>query len=524
MMGAFWPIPPHLPLFIKLSKTWRGQANRAVRAWLCPAAPLDISHARPYLGRMIQFEHTFARDVPLGVLEQTPEAAPAPALVVLNDGLAQDLGLVPEILRADGAAWFSGAACPATAIPRAMAYAGHQFGGFSPVLGDGRAHLLGEIITPQGARFDLHLKGSGRTAFSRGGDGRAHLAPMLREYLISEFMAAVHIPTTRALAVVTTGTQVLRDNALRQGAVLARIAASHIRVGTFEYFVNRGDIGSLRALMAHTLARHYPSAPRTAFGLLDAVIAAQAQLIAQWMGAGFVHGVMNTDNMALSGETIDYGPCAFLDGYDEGAVFSSIDHSGRYAFAMQPRILAWNISRLAQALLPLMPGDEAAAVDAANARLDGIAGIYRHAWRGVFGRKLGLEGPNPADDDLIEGFLSLIQGADFTQCFRALQAAKTDAARLLSLMVLDKRSAAGAWLAQWRARVGDGDLRLQNPAIIPRNHLVQSALDAAEAGDMAPFHALLAHLQTPFASAKTREAYALGPPAGFGRYTTYCGT
>lgn len=472
----------------------------------------------------LTLHHSFAADVPLGVLDQTPDPAPSPAMVVLNEGLAAELGLPLDALRAHGAAWFSGASWPASAVPRAMAYAGHQFGGFSPVLGDGRAHLLGEVLTPQGARFDLHLKGSGRTAFSRGGDGRAHLAPMLREYLISESMAALRIPTTRALAVVTTGHKVLRDNALRAGAVLARVAASHIRVGTFEYFAHRGDIGSLRALMDHTLARHYPDAPRGAFGLLDAVIAAQARLIAQWMGVGFVHGVMNTDNMALSGETIDYGPCAFLDGYDENAVFSSIDHAGRYAYAMQPRILAWNISRLAQSLLPLMGGDEAAAVDAANARLDGIAGIYRAQWRAVFGRKLGLSAPSPADDALIEGFLALITGADFTQCFRALQAARGDDTRLAALLPVDRRGALVGWLAQWRARTDQSDLNAVNPAVIPRNHMVQTALDAAEGGDMAPFHALLAQLQHPFAPETGREAYALPAPMGFGRYTTYCGT
>lgn len=476
----------------------------------------------------LDLHHSFARDVPQGVLAQTPDSAPAPALVVLNEPLAGQLGLPLDALRAQGAAWFSGATWPASAVPRAMAYAGHQFGGFSPVLGDGRAHLLGEILTPQGARFDLHLKGSGRTAFSRGGDGRAHLAPMLREYLISESMAALGIPTTRALAVVTTGHRVLRDNGLRAGAVLARVAASHIRVGTFEYFAHRGDIGSLRALMDHTLARHYPDAPRTAFGLLDAVIVAQARLVAQWMGVGFVHGVMNTDNMALSGETIDYGPCAFLDGYDENAVFSSIDHAGRYAYAMQPRILAWNISRLAQSLLPLMGGDEAAAIDAANARLDAIAGIYRTQWRAVFGRKLGLDAPSPADDTLIEGFLALITGADFTQCFRALPGAKGDDTRLAALLPVDLRGALGDWLAQWRGRVGQGDLTALNlgvnPAVIPRNHRVQAALDAAEHGDMAPFHALLAQLERPFAPEAGREAYCLPAPAGFGRYTTYCGT
>ncbi len=489
---------------------------------------VGIRARAPYIRAMITLHHSFATDVPLGVLEQTPDPAPAPALVALNETLATQLGLPLEALRTNGAQWFSGASWPDGATPRAMAYAGHQFGGFSPVLGDGRAHLLGEIVTPQGARFDLHLKGSGRTAFSRGGDGRAHLAPMLREYLISESMAALGIPTTRALAVATTGRDVLRDGGLKRGAVLARSAASHIRVGTFEYFASRGDVGSLRALMDHTLARHYPDAEKSAFGLLDSVIAAQSRLIAAWMGVGFVHGVMNTDNMALSGETIDYGPCAFLDAFDENAVFSSIDHSGRYSYAMQPRILAWNISRLAQALLPLMEGDEAQVIDAANARLDGIAAIYRSQWRAVFARKLGIDAPTAADDALIEAFLQLIQGADFTQSFRALAAAKTDGARLSALIPLEARAMLDGWLAQWRARglqsAGRGDLNTVNPAAIPRNHMVQAALDAAESGDMAPFHALLAQLQNPFAPETGREAFCLPAPTGYGRYTTYCGT
>jgi uncharacterized protein YdiU (UPF0061 family) len=334
--------------------------------------------------------------------------------------------------------------------------------------------------------------------------------------------------------VVTTGRDVLRDNGLRKGAVLARIAASHIRVGTFEYFANRGDTASLAALMAHTLARHYPSAPPTAFGLLDAVIAAQARLIAAWMGAGFVHGVMNTDNMALSGETIDYGPCAFLDAYDEAAVFSSIDHGGRYSYGMQPRILAWNISRLAQALLPLMEGAQDMAIEAANARLDGIAGIYRSAWRDVFARKLGIAQPIPADDAVIEGFLTLITGADFTRCFRALGAAHGDGDKLAALLPAQRRDDALRWLDTWRARRGADagalfqgggavDLAAVNPAVIPRNHMVQAALDAAEGGDMAPFHALLTAVQQPF-SPHAPDAYTLPAPTGFGRYTTYCGT
>lgn len=459
----------------------------------------------------IQFEHSFARDVPLGALEQTPHHAPSPELVVLNEGLCNALGLPLAALRENGAMWLSGATWPAGAVPRAMAYAGHQFGGFSPVLGDGRAHLLGEILDPQGGRFDLHLKGSGRTAFSRGGDGRAALGPMLREYLISEAMAALGLPTTRALAVVTTGETILRDQGLVPAAVLARVAASHIRVGTFQYFAARGDLTSLDALIRHTVARHYPQSDPTALGLFDAVARAQARLIAGWMGVGLVHGVMNTDNMALSGETIDYGPCAFLDHYVPDQVFSSIDRQGRYAYANQPRIMMWNLARLAEALLPFFDPDEARAVEIANDRLEQLAGIYQREWLSVMGRKIGIE-----DESLINAFLAAIEGADFTQCFAALS---FDDAALLDLV--SDQTALRAWLPAWHAR-RDPHLILKNPIVIPRNHLVEAALTAATDGDIAPFHALLAEVQDPFRP--DRGLFGFGPPASSGRYVTFCGT
>lgn len=459
----------------------------------------------------IVFDHSFVRDVPLGALEQTPHPAPSPELVVLNEELCDALGLPVAVLRKNGANWLSGATWPAGAVPRAMAYAGHQFGGFSPVLGDGRAHLLGEILDPQGQRFDLHLKGSGRTAFSRGGDGRAALGPMLREYLVSESMAALGLPTTRALAVVTTGEDILRDQGLVRGAVLARVAASHIRVGTFQYFSARGDLASLEALIRHTVARHYPQAEPTALGLFDAVAAAQAQLIAGWMGVGFVHGVMNTDNMALSGETIDYGPCAFLDNYGPDQVFSSIDRQGRYAYANQPRIMMWNLARLAEALLPFFDPDAARAVEIANDHLDQLVGIYHREWLSVMGRKIGIE-----DEALITRFLAAIEGADFTQCFAAL-ARDTDA--LLDLVA--DQSALRAWLPLWQAR-RDPQTVLKNPTVIARNHLVEAALNAASAGDMAPFDALLAEVKDPYRP--DRGIFASGPSAGLGRYVTFCGT
>lgn len=458
---------------------------------------------------MIQFENSFARDVQAGVLAQATAPAPAPNLIILNTDLADALGLDPLELRTHGADLFSGRQLPPGAVPRAMAYAGHQFGGFSPTLGDGRAHLLGEILDPRGQRFDLHLKGSGRTAFSRGGDGRAALGPMLREYLISESMAALGLPTTRALAVVTTGDSILRDQGLVPGAVLARVAASHIRVGTFQYFAARGDLTSLDALIRHTVARHYPMADQTALGLFDAVAEAQARLIAGWMGVGFVHGVMNTDNMALSGETIDYGPCAFLDHYAPDQVFSSIDRQGRYAYGNQPRIMMWNLARLAEALLPFFNPDEARAVEIANERLDQLAGIYHREWLIVMGRKIGIQ-----DEDLITGFLAAIEGADFTQCFAALS---SDA--LLDLVT--DQTALRAWLPAWHAR-RDPRVVLRNPIVIARNHLVEAALNAATAGEMAPFLALLAEVKEPYRA--DRGIFALAAPQGQGPYVTFCGT
>ncbi len=474
-----------------------------------------------------RFDNSLVRDLPGAFLRLSPDAAPAPALVFLNDPLAADLGLDPAPLRAEGAAWFSGAALPPGADPVALAYAGHQFGGFSPVLGDGRAHLLGEILTPDGRRFDLQLKGSGRTPFSRGGDGKAALGPMLREVLISDFIAAAGVPTTRALAVATTGEDIWRETRL-PGAVLARIAASHLRVGTFQFFAARGDTATLRALLAHAIARHDPAlAPDDALGFLDAVIARQCRLIAQWMGLGFIHGVMNTDNMALSGETIDYGPCAFMEGFAPGTVFSSIDRQGRYAWANQPQILGWNLARLAEAMLPLLDPDPDPdpdrAVTLANDRLGAIAARYRAEWLAVMRAKLGLVGEEPGDAALIEDLLAALNGADWTLTFHRLsEAAEGDTARLLPLV--PDRAGITAWLPRWQARLSPGAaarMRATNPAVIPRNHRVEEALAAATGGDMAPFTALLAAIRAPFAA---NEAYMLPAPTGFGPYVTFCGT
>jgi uncharacterized protein YdiU (UPF0061 family) len=466
----------------------------------------------------IAFDHSYARDLPGTYLRVAPDPAPAPRLLVLNHPLATALGL--DLTVAEAEAWFSGASLPPGADPIAQAYAGHQFGGFSPQLGDGRAHLLGEVLAPDGQRYDLQLKGSGKTPFSRGGDGKAAIGPMLREYLISEFMAAMGVPTTRSLAVVATGEAVWRETKL-PGAVLARVAASHLRVGTFQFFAARGDQANVKALADYAIARHYPDlvqADNPYLALLDTVIATQAKLIAQWMGLGFIHGVMNTDNMAISGETIDYGPCAFMEGYAPGTVFSSIDHQGRYAYQNQPLILGWNLARLAETLLPLLDRDQDKAVDLANDRLTGIAPRYRSEWLTVIRRKLGLPGEDPADAPLADDLLTAMTGADWTLTFRRL----ADETALRPLF--PDFTAMQAWLPRWRVRAGDGAaarIAEANPAVIPRNHKVEAALSAATEGDMAPFHALLAALQQPFTEA---EPYALPAPSGFGQYVTFCGT
>jgi serine/tyrosine/threonine adenylyltransferase len=463
----------------------------------------------------LTFDHSYARDLPGTYLRVAPDAAPAPRLLVLNRPLAAELGLA--LSEDEARDWFSGASLPPGAEPIAQAYAGHQFGGFSPQLGDGRAHLLGEIIARQG-RFDIQLKGSGRTPFSRGGDGKAAIGPMLREYLISEFMAAMGVPTTRSLAVVATGEEILRETKL-PGAVLARVAASHLRVGTFQFFAARGEQDKVKALADYAIARHYPDlAPGDTLGLLDAVIARQCALIADWMGLGFIHGVMNTDNMAISGETIDYGPCAFMEAYAPGTVFSSIDHQGRYAYANQPLILGWNLARLAETLIPLIDANPEKAVEIANDRLAAIAPRYRAEWTRVMRRKLGLPGAEEEDAQLADDLMTAMEGADWTLTFRRL----TDPSTLRPLF--NDFTKLEAWLPRWQARAGEGAaqrLAEANPAVIPRNHQVEEALTAATTGNMAPFHALLAAIQAPFTEA---EPFMLPAPSGFGQYVTFCGT
>ncbi len=465
-----------------------------------------------------RFDNSYAR-LPEGLFTRTlPVPVRAPRLIALNEPLAEDLGLDPAILRTAAFATFAGNELPPGAEPIAQAYAGHQFGHFTN-LGDGRAILLGEQITPDGRRFDIQLKGSGRTPYSRNGDGRAALGPMLREFLISEGMHALGIPTSRSLAVAATGEAVLRERAL-PGAVLTRVAASHIRVGTFEYAAAVGDHSLLAALLDHSIARHYPEITEPgdkAAAFLGAVLERQAALIAKWMLVGFVHGVMNTDNMAVSGETIDYGPCAFLDAYDPATTFSSIDRGGRYAYANQPEIALWNLARLAESLLPLMPGGEEAAVERARGLLATFPERFRRHHLAGARAKLGLATEEPGDADLFPAVLAWMHEtrADFTATFAALP------------------SLAAPWAAQWQARLArePGDraeiaarLRRANPLVIPRNHRVEEALAAAEAGDLGPFERLLAALRDPFSETFATEPYRSGPPASCGPYRTYCGT
>ena len=484
-----------------------------------------------------RFDNTFARRMQGFYIDQNPDPAPQPRLAILNEPLARDLGLDPAALYDEtGARIFSGALIPDGAQPLAMAYAGHQFGGFSPRLGDGRAVLLGEVIDRFGRRRDIQLKGSGRTPFARGGDGKAALGPMLREYVFSEAMYALGVPSTRSLAVATTGETVARERPL-PGAVLARVAASHLRVGTFEFFAARGETAQLRRLADYAIARHYPEAaeaesPYLAF--LEAVGAAQASLIARWMGVGFVHGVMNTDNMAISGETIDYGPCAFIDAYSPAAVFSSIDRQGRYAFGNQPAIAQWNLARLAESLLPLLGETDAAALEAANAMIVAWPERYAAAWLEVMRAKLGLSGEDSGDAALANGFLALLEArnADFTQSFRALSDSATGNDGPIRALTHDADFT--QWAERWRARLAMGGrpgfqiaeaMERVNPVYIPRNHLVESALRAAEAeGDFSTLSSLLTVLARPFDARPGRDAYAQPAPADAPPHVTFCGT
>ncbi|MEO8966666.1 MAG: protein adenylyltransferase SelO [Solirubrobacteraceae bacterium] len=488
--------------------------------------------ARPLLA----FDNSYVRE--LGGLYETWRAAPPPAprLLVLNEPLARDLGVDPDVLRApEGLGILAGSAVPDGASPVAQAYAGHQFGGFSPSLGDGRALLLGEVLDVHGRRLDLHLKGSGPTSFARGGDGKAAVGPMLREYLIAEAMCALGIPTARALAVVATGENVARETML-PGAVLCRVAASHLRVGTFQYAAGHGDLSLVRRLADYAISRHYPKAvaaenPYLAF--YEGVVDAQASLIAGWMLVGFVHGVMNTDNMTISGQTIDYGPCAFMDAFDPATVFSSIDHAGRYAYSNQPLIAQWNLGRLAETLLPLFHAQTESAIAAATEVLQSFPARYHEYWRRGMHAKLGL-GEGQAAGALIDDLLALLhaQRVDFSSFFRALSSSlRGEPTRARALFT--ELSAYEKWSARWRAQLDSQATVTQevaeamdavNPVYVPRNHLVEGALAAASSGDLEPFQELLGVLARPFDERPGLETYAAPSPPGLGPYRTFCGT
>ncbi|WP_123748615.1 protein adenylyltransferase SelO [Saccharothrix texasensis] len=470
----------------------------------------------------------FARTLPELALAWRAEPAPAPNLLVLNERLAAELGLDAAWLRGpEGLRLLVGEQVPEGVTPVAQAYAGHQFGHYAPRLGDGRALLLGELPHADGRPRDLHLKGSGRTPFARGGDGLAAVGPMLREYVVSEAMHALGIPTTRSLAVVATGRPVRRETVL-PGAVLARVASSHLRVGSFQYARATGDVDLLRRLADHAIGRHHPEAVEAAnrhLALFEAVVAAQASLVARWMLVGFVHGVMNTDNMTISGETIDYGPCAFMDAFDPATAYSSIDHAGRYAYGNQPRVAEWNLARLAEALLPLFADDEERAVAAAVEALGTFRARYDDAWSTGMAAKLGLDHPAPAP--LVDDLLALLRDnrVDHTSFHRRLGAAAdgdTEPARELFLDL----AGIDAWLVRWRALGPDAAaMRRVNPAYVPRNHLVEEALTAATEGDPAPLERLLDAVTAPYDERPGLDRYAEPAPERFAAaYQTFCGT
>lgn len=464
----------------------------------------------------VALDNRFARELPELAISWQAATPPQPTLAVLNEPLADELGLDPQWLRSpEGIGLLTGTRLPSTASPVAQVYAGHQFGGLQPRLGDGRALLLGEF--PDGR--DLHLKGSGPTPLSRGGDGLAALGPMLREYIVSEGMHALGVPTTRSLSVVSTGAPVHRETVL-PGAVLARVAASHLRVGSFVYAASTGDAGLLRRLADHAIARHHPEcadAPDKYLALFDAVITVQAELVARWMLVGFIHGVMNTDNVLVSGETIDYGPCAFLDTFDPATVYSSIDSWGRYAYGNQPAITGWNLARFAETLLPLLAesaGNTDAAIELATATLGEFAPRYQAAWRAGMRAKLGL-GQDDSGETLVDELPDLLteRAIDYTSFFRGL--ARGD----VPLGFMD-------WVTRWRAHAPDtAGMNRVNPVYIPRNHLVEEALAAATAGDLAPAHRLLDAIGDPFTERPGLERYAAPADQEFAAgYRTFCGT
>ncbi len=498
----------------------------------------------PTQSTLLPFDNSYARLPERFFARLPPTPVPAPALVRLNEELARELGLDPHFLASpEGVEILAGNRVPEGAEPIAMAYAGFQFGSWVPQLGDGRAILLGELIDRNGVRRDVQLKGSGPTPFSRRGDGRAGLGPVLREYLVAEAMAALGIPTTRALAAVTTGEQIVREAPL-PGAVLTRVARSHVRVGTFQLFASRGDVEGLRALADYVIARHYPEASGSDaphLALLSGVIERQAALVARWQLCGFIHGVMNTDNTSIAGETIDYGPCAFMDAYHPDTVYSSIDHAGRYAYANQPRIAHWNLAGFAQALLPILGPDEKAAIEQASAALDAFPERFEHFHRAGLQRKLGLGETREGDAALADDLLARMADneVDFTLCFRGLSElvgsdtrADPSDERVRSLFA--SPAAFDEWAVRWRARLAleerspaacREDMQSVSPAFIPRNHLVEEAIEAAiYADDLAPFEELLDVLRKPYEDQPGRERHAAPPRPDQVVHQTFCGT
>lgn len=478
------------------------------------------------------FDNSYTRLPEIFYKKQLPTPVREPQLIVFNDSLATSLGLNAEALKGGaGIAVLAGNKIPDDAEPLAQAYAGHQFGHFT-MLGDGRAVLLGEQINPQGERVDIQYKGSGRTPYSRGGDGRAGLGPMLREYIISEAMHGLGIPTTRSLAVVETGEQIIRETML-PGAILTRVAASHLRVGTFQYAANFGKVEDLRALADYAIERHYPeikTKENRYVLLLKELINRQAGLIAKWLHVGFIHGVMNTDNMTISGETIDYGPCAFIDVYDPATVFSSIDRDGRYAFGNQPYIGGWNLTRFAESILPLLHEEEDEAVKLAEEALSDFSDVFAAKWLAGMRAKLGMINEEAEDKTLIADLLNLMQKhrADYTNTFRALTFSQLEETDLF------KSEEFTQWHEKWQARLGRQQeskeashelMKKSNPAVIPRNHRVEEALEAAvEKGDFSVMEQLLAVLSNPYAHSPEQADYCKPPAPSKLPYRTYCGT
>ena len=482
----------------------------------------------------VTFENSYTQTLPELAVTWNSDVAPSPKALIVNEAVAHSFNLDPQFLKTEaGVHFLLGNELVDSCTPMALAYAGHQFGGYSPRLGDGRALLLGELLNTEGQRFDLHLKGSGKTTFSRGGDGKAAIAPMMREHIVSEAMHALGIPTTRSLAIVATGEQIARETWL-PGAVLCRIASSHLRVGTFQYAAHHEDPTLVQRLADYAIARHYPNLldhPDQYLEFFKAVASRQASLIAQWMQVGFIHGVMNTDNMTISGETIDYGPCAFMDAFDPTTVFSSIDHNGRYAFGNQPHIAQWNLARLAETLLPLFSDDQEESVAIATEVLMDFPKQYQALWDAGMGKKLGLK---IAPTDLVNDLLQMLhtQSVDYTQFFRSLSSVINDDASAArnSFINIEQYD---AWELRWKELISresqsSADIATSmnsvNPIYIARNHLVEEALAAATEDDLNPTLTLLEAIHQPFNERPGFERFAQPAPSEYKNYQTFCGT